>query len=1203
MQINIPNPLKLKTPPKIGFYPILLFAVILIICIKNYVPGTFLTGWDTLHPEFNMSLYWHRILGGVWQEHQGLGAVASQSHASEIPRILVLTLINIFFGVNFTRYAYAFLMLFLGPFGVYFFLKDVLLRKFQNSPRHLGSFIGALFYSLNLGTLQHFYVPLEMFLTHFGFLGWYMWSSSSFYQTGKRKFLLLFFLFTLFGASQAHTSTLFYAYFIYFAAYFSIVLLSDLSQRKVWKPQYVQRTTIILISTLLINLFWLLPNTYFALNHGGEVNMSKIHSLFSNEAFLANKKYGGTQDVTILRSFLFGWGEHAGNAQYGELLEEWIRHLDSPGVLFIGYGMFIFSCLGIVVSLIRREKFAFGVFAFFAIGIFFLFNVNPPFGGLFVLLQETVPLFKEAFRFPFTKFSIGLMFAYSAFFGYALAWYSNLFYRITQKVLLPKFVHGSVLIATTALLIYYMWPAFAGNLISPSMKVNIPDRYFEMFKYFDSQKEYGRVADFPVHSFWGWMYYDWDPATRLGYQGAGFLWFGIKQPLLNREFDRWNLLNEQYYREMSYAVYSRNAGLFLETLDKYKIRWLLLDESVMVPAADEKQLFYGEIKKLFADTGTITLARDFGNGLYVYEYQPAKTFARAETFDEFYPVGDTIYKEPWDTIYSYYQPYVNTGEEAFPYVGITHTDETLKEEHVQVVDGTIFINPKFVTGDASVSGAEEIGSSAKAKVPLVGVFERQAGSGGFKFTVKHISSGKELWTGSLGNAGEVPADIPVMISVNNDPRGLFFEPNDLEPKETNFYYTVGGSDSNTVSLYTMEQGEPLSAERLGELEPCSGLYELSSYEVRYLTDGFTLIGEGVKACLTLPISSFLEGAASPIYVLKTEVEPDNPYSICIFSDMSGLCENFYRDGAHMFTISDDISHYFLRFNSNALGREGPVSSTFKNTRVYRVKDAVSSQLVLDASEVLTPFVSEPYKVDADTSFGGGAVDLDHYHRYCNMLKNQEDVPSLGSEPGVLTYSSQENAVCDSFPFPYLPQNTGYLLEIRARNVAGAPLRVCLTNEFSKRCDLYVELPKRSGMQSYYYLIPSMGDEMGYTVNFSNLVFGSDYTENQLEAVRMTPIPHDYLRNYHTEVISEEGSKLLVLNEAYEKGWVAWCGIAPCKARHVTVNNWANGWIFDSGRGVSGVKFIFWPEVFEYVGLLILVPLGFYFFRYKEVHEE
>ena len=1201
MHLGAPKlPIFDKTPKnlrKIGFYPTLLFLIILIICIKNYTPGTFLTGWDTLHPEFNLSLYWQRIVGGVWQEHQGLGAVASQSHASEIPRMVLYTLINLLFGLKFVRYAYAFLTLFLGSFGVYFFLRDVLLRRFEQPSKLLGSFVGALFYLLNLGTLQHYYVPLEMFLTHFGLLGWYMWSSSLFYQTGKRKYLVIFFLFTLFGSSQEHTSTLFYAFFIYFFAYFLLILLTDLSQKLSWRPEYIKRTLIIFLSTIVINFFWLLPNFYFALSHGGEVNMSKIHGLFSNEAFLANKKYGGTQDVTILRSFLFSWGEHTGNARYGELLGEWVLHLNSPGVLILGYGLFIFSCIGVIVSVVRREKFGYGVFAFFGIGIFFLFNVNPPFGGLFVLMQNTIPLFKEAFRFPFTKFSIGLMFAYSVFFGYALSWYASLFHKITRRILLPKFVRGFILVVVTTLLICYMWPVFSGKLISPSMRVDIPERYFEMFKYFDGQDSYGRVADFPVHSFWGWVYYDWNPATRLGYQGAGFLWFGIKQPLMNREFDRWNLLNEQYYREMSYAAYSRDPELLADVLAKYKIKWLLLDESVITPAADSKQLFYPELKKLFAETQGISLSRDFGQGLSVYEYTPSQPQAKVETFDTFYPVGDVVYKEPFDTVYSFYKPYISAEEESFPYIGITNTDETVKEEYVQDQGEFIFLNPKFISGNAILSGKDESGEKS-ARVPLTAVLERLPGDQGLVFSTKQISSSEELMRSEFEG---IKSGSAVAILVNNDARGMFFNPLEYGKKEISFYYNIGAP--NSISIFTLKDGDVPVMGYTGELEPCIDLHGMSSYEIKRLEDGFTLTGSGLKACLTLPLVSVLEndieaGASNP-YVIKADITPDSPYSICVFSNKSGLCENYYRDGVHMFTIKGDISDYFLRFNSNALGSNVPVATTFRNVKIYSVESVITSEVTIDESNVLTPFVSEPYKVDKNMSFGGKAVDMDHYHRYCNLIQNQDEVPDISGVPGVLTYSSVENAVCDSFPFPYLPQSTGYLLEVRASNIAGAPLRMCLTNEFSKRCDLYVELPKNQSMTSYYYLIPPMGGEMGYTVNFSNLVFGTDYTENQLESVRLSPVPYNYLRSFHTEVLPVAGKQLVVLNEAYEKGWAAFCGLKPCNAKHVTVNNWANGWVFEGKSDASGIKFIFLPELLEYLGLLILIPTAIFIFKYKE----
>ena len=73
---------------------IVLVIICLYICYANYTPNTFLTGWDTLHPEFNYRIYLSRILDGVWQEHQSLGAVATQAHASEIPRVLVLMLLD-----------------------------------------------------------------------------------------------------------------------------------------------------------------------------------------------------------------------------------------------------------------------------------------------------------------------------------------------------------------------------------------------------------------------------------------------------------------------------------------------------------------------------------------------------------------------------------------------------------------------------------------------------------------------------------------------------------------------------------------------------------------------------------------------------------------------------------------------------------------------------------------------------------------------------------------------------------------------------------------------------------------------------------------------------------------------------------------------------------------------------------------------------
>ena len=130
-----------------------------------------------------------------------------------------------------------------------------------------------------------------------------------------------------------------------------------------------------------------------------------------------------------------------------------------------------------------------------------------------------------------------------------------------------------------------MLPAFKGNLISPSMKTTIPNEYFELFEWFQNQPK-RRIATLPINSFWGWSYYDWD------YQGAGFLWFGLRQPLMDREFDRWNPLNEQYYREMSQAIYEKNGVMFGKLFDKYDLGYVLLDENVIAPVQGGILIFF-----------------------------------------------------------------------------------------------------------------------------------------------------------------------------------------------------------------------------------------------------------------------------------------------------------------------------------------------------------------------------------------------------------------------------------------------------------------------------------------------------------------------------------------------------------------------------------------------------------------------------------
>src|SRR3989338_2000063 len=103
--------------------------IIFIIAIINYKPGTYLTGWDTLHPEFDFGLNLKRLIFGVWRSDQGLGAVAGHFPLADLQRGIILWLFYFIFPLSFLRYLYIFLCLLFGPIGVYFLLKHLLKNK------------------------------------------------------------------------------------------------------------------------------------------------------------------------------------------------------------------------------------------------------------------------------------------------------------------------------------------------------------------------------------------------------------------------------------------------------------------------------------------------------------------------------------------------------------------------------------------------------------------------------------------------------------------------------------------------------------------------------------------------------------------------------------------------------------------------------------------------------------------------------------------------------------------------------------------------------------------------------------------------------------------------------------------------------------------------------------------------------------------
>ena len=100
---------------------------------------------------------------------------------------------------------------------------------------------------------------------------------------------------------------------------------------------------------------------------------------------------------------------------------------------------------------------------------------------------------------------------------------------------------------------------------------------------------------------------------------------------MDRAFDPWSAENENYYWELSRALYSKDATALDAVFTKYDIHYVLLDENA-ISANNNRSLFIDETKALISQILTITLARTFGKiTVYKRNSEVAQSFVSLKT--------------------------------------------------------------------------------------------------------------------------------------------------------------------------------------------------------------------------------------------------------------------------------------------------------------------------------------------------------------------------------------------------------------------------------------------------------------------------------------------------------------------------------------------------------------------------------------------
>ena len=373
------------------FFPTVLSIVSILLIWRSYAPGTWLSGWDNLHPEFDLGLGFKQLFFGVWQENRGLGLLSGMSHAADLSRIVLLKLYSIFLSPINLRYAWVFLMLLIGPLGVFFTAKFLLAETKKFFLVNSSAFLAGLFYLLNLATLQYFYVPFETFVSFYGFLPWLLFTSLQYLNSGEAKSLKRVFIVGLLATSAFYVQTMFLVY----AVVLAVFLLETILRKGTLG---VTRGIKLLIAVTIINSFWLLPSLYFSITQGSLVSTSRINMIATPETALFNQARGGFADVALMRGFWFDYTDLKEGTVFDYLMPEVRNWALQSDVEAFGIAIFIISVTGLLgATLIKRNYFAPSCLLALLISYFMLASTNPPFGFVFELLNRKIPLLKMLF--------------------------------------------------------------------------------------------------------------------------------------------------------------------------------------------------------------------------------------------------------------------------------------------------------------------------------------------------------------------------------------------------------------------------------------------------------------------------------------------------------------------------------------------------------------------------------------------------------------------------------------------------------------------------------------------------------------------------------------------------------------------------------------------------------------------------------------
>ncbi|KKU89115.1 MAG: hypothetical protein UY18_C0003G0002 [Microgenomates group bacterium GW2011_GWF2_47_9] len=1166
-----------------------LFALIgLLVGRANYLVGTSFLGWDTVWSEVNVKLAIQRAVSGVWQEFQGLGLQGGHGYVSDIVHSLWVWLIAVFVQLSQVRYVSIFLLWIVGAWGAYFLTKRLV--------GIWGAIVAGSVYLLHPFILQQFFVIHDSFAWFFAFLPWSILAIIALLDKWNAK-NLIWALLTQFVLS--------FAGFIppQMVAYGIVVGILLLAYGLVNGWVGLKRIVIVGLLLLVAHTYWLLPFGRYALTNTDAYLNSKLNQVTTPENGLKSDYYGGWDSLIFGKGFYFESLDIIdGDVMHSEpILSEWEKYWGQDRARNVLIVVFSFGVLGLISLLIEPKWWKWGMAGGWVLaGAGLAISAWPIsyVGKLFHL----IPIFEQAFRIGFTKFSILYVFLLAIFVAMGIDLVGKIFKNWGKFVVAVLLIGG---------MLYVAWPVFLGDFVYKRMRVDLPREYSSLVDYMKGQPKDLRIASLPVQTFNGWMITDW------GYTGSGFLFYGVEQPILDRAFDVWSPYNEGFYQEFSTAMYGGDGERVASVLDKYDVRYVLLDESIIAPGQSPEILRIEEAKQMAREMGWEEVWREGFLTVWETPYGRGDKFVSAPSSYTL-ASGDTT-KTRRDVIYEELGDYVSGLR------GIVYPFADLMREEVQ--------NVKYGDENITLSSNHSLIQGSKLLVP--GFDEGEKVKVSYELAL-HDGMVELRWapTYSINSqAGPKLTDqaydteeTKVWVKVGSGKENAIYL-GEGETKRGNVELTVG--EVVGVRIY---EGDTDKQDELAQFTPdlVQECWRKEGAETEawgeVVNGAMRLWIKNAAACLPIKLAKTQEDELVQVLVnyesangMEVEfcLDKEGGSYECENDRVWGIAEASKSDGWVMRTVmASEGDRYWLDLSAKQFEPLGELRSiVYQVPIVNRYLLIKEEEMVAAWGEYLNDLAFEIEGDEIKVEVKGEPVVYD-FAQFGRKEAFNCDVLGRGQvEKSKRVYSADGyGASCDFVGFVKSTALQGYLMRVVGENKAGRSLKIFLYNAGSGRNDLEYLLDEGKFDQTFSLLpFEFLGE---YSLNIDTRSFG-DYTENRLEPVEVRYFPLEQIAGAKVGVtkkvennlqikdvkkagtwlyrVKTDGSGLLKLSQGYEEGWV---GVESFdftqNLRHVKVDGWANGWVVPEGEGE--IVIFYWPQMLEYLGFGLLIGTFIMVFR-------